>query len=179
MDLTRRAAIVTELAERLLAKGGWVGETQLQKAVYLLQTQLGVPTEYEFILYRHGPFSFELRDELNLLRSDGFFEWEEIGNYGPRWIPTGQSKELRNKFPKTLAKYSALLDYDAKKLAPLDVWELEKLATAQYVCEVEANVQQRPILMNKIKPHINPHDADTALKQLEDFSKNKPAVQMS
>lgn len=178
MDLTRRAAIVTELAERLLEKGGWVGETQIQKAVYLLQTQLGVPTEYEFILYRHGPFSFELRDELNLLRGDGFFEWEEIGSYGPRWIPTSQSKELRNRFPKTLGKYNAAIDYDAKKLAGLDVRELEKLATAQYVCEVEADASQRPLLMNMIKPHIKPDDAAFALKQLEEFSKNKPAVQM-
>jgi uncharacterized protein YwgA len=44
--------------------------------MYILETVLGVPSGFEFILYKHGPFSFDLRDELGSLRTDGFIEWE-------------------------------------------------------------------------------------------------------
>ena len=61
MERLQRAAILTELMDRLRADGSWCGETHVQKATYFLQEVLGVQTGFEYILYKHGPYSFDLR----------------------------------------------------------------------------------------------------------------------
>ena len=74
MNRLPQAAIVTRLTGRLRDQGSWCGETHLQKAMYFLQELMEVPTGFEFILYMHGPFSFDLRAELTSLRADGLLE---------------------------------------------------------------------------------------------------------
>src|ERR1035441_4963526 len=66
----QRMAVLTLLDREMLAKGSWCGETHIQKATYFLQELLGVDLGFEFVLYRHGPFSFELRDELSSMQAD-------------------------------------------------------------------------------------------------------------
>jgi uncharacterized protein YwgA len=66
-----RSAILLDVAEQLNANGSWTGETHIQKAAYLMQELLGVPSGFKFVLYRHGPFSFGLRDSLNKLETLG------------------------------------------------------------------------------------------------------------
>ena len=39
-----------------------------QKAVYFLQEIFDVPTGIEYILYKHGPYSFDLTADLTALR---------------------------------------------------------------------------------------------------------------
>ena len=85
MTRQRNAAILTRLASELKQHGSWCGETHLQKAVYLMQELFEVSPDFEFILFKHGPFSFELRDELTALRGDGYFRLEAMPMpYGPK-----------------------------------------------------------------------------------------------
>lgn len=70
MDRLKRGAILVQLVRELRENGSWCGETHLQKGTYLLQELTKVPLGLEFILYKHGPFSFDLRDELTGLRAD-------------------------------------------------------------------------------------------------------------
>ena len=63
MKLLKRNVMVLTLARKIRNRGSWCGETHLQKAVYLLQDLAGVETGLEFVLYKHGPFSFGLRDQ--------------------------------------------------------------------------------------------------------------------
>jgi len=70
MDRLRRAALLTQLIERLRRRGSWCGETHVQKATLFLQDLTRIPMGFDFILYKHGPFSFDLRDELTSLRAD-------------------------------------------------------------------------------------------------------------
>jgi hypothetical protein len=50
-----RAALIVSLAERLQAHASGCGETQLQKAAYLVQDLTDVLMGFEFALYTHGP----------------------------------------------------------------------------------------------------------------------------
>ena len=59
----RRAAI-SRLVEVMRAIGSWAGETHVQKCVYFMQGLLEVKMEYDFVLYKHGPYSFDLHNEL-------------------------------------------------------------------------------------------------------------------
>ena len=83
MDRLRRAALLTRLIELLRKKGSWCGETHIQKSTFFVQNLMKVPLSFDFILYKHGPFSFDLRDELTGLRADGLIRLEPQWPYGP------------------------------------------------------------------------------------------------
>ena len=60
MNRLSQDAVLVGLARRLYEQGSWTGETHIQKAAYLLHELRDVPFDFAFILYKHGPFSFEL-----------------------------------------------------------------------------------------------------------------------
>src|SRR5262249_25119884 len=70
MERLQRATVLLALIEELRDGGSWGGETHLQKAVYLLQELFQVPLGFDFVLYRHGPYSFDLADEVTALQAD-------------------------------------------------------------------------------------------------------------
>src|SRR5712692_9118533 len=106
MRRLQRIVILADLASRLGKYGSWCGETHLQKATYFLQELGKVPLGYSFVLYKHGPFSFDLRDELTAMRADGLLELRPQPPYGPSLVPTERASEFARRFPKTLGKYS-------------------------------------------------------------------------
>ena len=93
MERLQKAAILTELAARLRREGSWCGHTHMQKATYFLQDLLGVPTGYEFILYKHGPYSFDLSEELAGLRADYLIEFDHISLQQEASVPSGRAEE--------------------------------------------------------------------------------------
>jgi len=172
MNRLQRAAILSTLAEELLEIGSWCGETHLQKATFFLQHMLKVPTEWDFVLYRYGPFSFELRDELTAMRADQLLELIPMQPYGPRLLPTGQSKTLRQRFSKTLRDYGKQIAFVAQELGTKGVTELEGLATALFVCEFERklrNTKQRVGRLRELKPHISKDDAKAYINRVDEL----------
>jgi uncharacterized protein YwgA len=171
MERLQKAAILTELAEQLRREGSWCGHTHMQKATYFLQDVLGVPTGYEFILYKHGPYSFDLSEELAGLRADYLIEFDHKSpGYGPGLVPTQTSAELRSRYPVTLAKYVPRVEFIARVFGSKGVTELEKLATALYVTRelgATADIVQRANRIHELKPHVNRADALAALGEYE------------
>jgi hypothetical protein len=127
-----------------------------------MQELLRVPTEFNFILYKHGPFSFDLRDEITALRADGVLSLEpQPDPYGPKLVPTDGARRLHNLFPKTLKKYKDELKKVADAVSDKGVSELEKLATALYVTNEnlpDDDSTARAKRLCALKPHI-PFDA--------------------
>src|SRR5437773_6101487 len=107
MTKGKKTAIVAALTHRLRSRGSWCGETHIQKATYFLQELLQVHTGFEFILYKHGPFSFDLRDTITEMRADGVLEiHQQPYPYGPSLIVSEQQfAEIQRRFPNTLSKY--------------------------------------------------------------------------
>jgi len=70
MNRLKRDVVILSLIENLKKKGSWCGETHIQKATYFLQELFDFPLGFEFILYKHGPFSFDLSDKLTAMRAD-------------------------------------------------------------------------------------------------------------
>ena len=71
MNNQQQRVVVIKLLDALKKNGSWCGETHIQKAVFFLKAIKKVPVDFNFILYKHGPFSFDLRDHLPLMRLDG------------------------------------------------------------------------------------------------------------
>ena len=167
-----RAAIVSRLADELSERGSWSGETHLQKGVYLLQEALRVPLGYEFIFYKHGPFSFDLRAELNDFRGLGWISLEPRPvPYGPTLVPTNQGRELWEAYSKSSKSTLKKINDVADVFSDRGVADLEKLATAFYVIKKFGKVEgiDLPKKMSELKPHISIKEARDAIKEIDQF----------
>ncbi|HEX4785701.1 MAG TPA: hypothetical protein VH350_15270 [Candidatus Sulfotelmatobacter sp.] len=170
MKRSQRAAMLTLLNREMLKRGSWCGETHLQKAAFFLQDLLRVDTGFDFILYRHGPFSFDLRDELASMQADSLLELEiKREGYGPTYVPTQFSEVFLQRFPKTTARYMKQIKFIAEELSDKGVAELERLATAFFIVDREGihQIGHRSQRLVELKPHISAHEALAASEQVD------------
>jgi hypothetical protein len=183
MNRLAQDAVLVGLARRLYEKGSWTGETHIQKAAYLVHGLLEVPFEFDFILYKHGPFSFELRDELSTLWADGLLEREpQPPPFGPRFLVTDRGRELEHRFQRTMRRFGDRLDWIAGRLGNRGVVELERLATALWVTremDGEASIQDRAEALNELKPHVSVSAAGEAVREIDELIQSAHAFMSS
>ena len=177
MDRMKRSALLTRLIARLRESNNWCRETDIQKVVYFAQSLGQIPTEYEFILYKHGPFSFDLRDELTALRADGLLRLEPQRPYGVRIIPTKQSEYVQKLYPKTLRNYEDKIEFVIGELGRKGGVELDRLGTALYVKMnpgSRVSVVERTERVKELAPHILPEDAHNAVQEVDRIFEHAP-----
>jgi uncharacterized protein YwgA len=98
-----------------------LGKTQMQKLVYFLQDHR-VPLEYEYEIYRYGPYSFDLSHDLGSLDSLSILNVEnDPGGFGFH-ISIGKFAEkfkLESKYQKKVEK--VINDFGLNTPAQLEV----------------------------------------------------------
>ncbi|HWT94107.1 MAG TPA: hypothetical protein VN238_13970 [Solirubrobacteraceae bacterium] len=170
MNRLIQEALVVGLAHRLHANGSWTGETHLQKAAYLLSELRDVDLGFNFILYKHGPFSFGLRDEISAMRGEELLD-SVVPNprYGAQLMVTRRGQDLEHQLQKTMQRYGPDLDWIAEKLGSRGVMDLERLATAMWMTREHegASVRQRASALVRVKPHITLEDAIEAVEEID------------
>jgi uncharacterized protein YwgA len=170
MNRLVQEAVLVGLARRMADRGSWTGETHLQKAAYLLAQLRDVEFDFDFILYKHGPFSFELRDELASMRAEGLIE-RVVPNvrYGPQLLATARGRELEQRFEKTMQRYGDGLDWIADTLGQRGVVDLERLATAMWITRERpaASARARADELVAVKPHVSPDAALDAVAEID------------
>jgi hypothetical protein len=188
MPNIEQSGLILALANALREHGSWAGETHIQKAGYLLQHLVNVPLGVNFILYKHGPFSFlykhgpfsfNLRAQLAEMESEQFVTWEPRPfPYGPTMMP-GRSGELLLAVASSPKQYHAQIDFVAEKLANKRVTDLERLAAALYVTQ-EPGVarEQRPARINALKPHVTIQDAVAAVEEIDHLQTEAQAKEL-
>lgn len=173
MDRLRRDAILIRLINALQERGSWCGETHIQKAAYLLQEMAKAETDFEFMLYKHGPFSFEFRDELSAMRADGLVSLQVKDRaYGPSIVLEEAASKLCKRFPKTLRKHKPKIEFIADCVGNKQVVELERLGTAFYVTEElgpKAPADQRAERVHALKRHVSVDDALRAVQTVDNW----------
>jgi uncharacterized protein YwgA len=171
MEDSKSQVIVLSLVEKMEGRNSWCGETHIQKSLYFLQEMLRVPTNFDFILYKHGPFSFELRDELAAMRGNMILELHSNPYpYGPSHSPGQSADKLKQLYPKTATQYEQQINFIAEKFSELRVAQLERLATALYVSLEDGrseSVESRAVHINKLKPHVTIEQAKEAVKEVD------------
>jgi uncharacterized protein YwgA len=164
------AAIVVELVEQLRGRGSWCGATHLQKTAYFLKHLTEVPVDFDFILYKHGPFSFDLQDEVSYLSAYDLLDLKSNGpRYGASLVEGGRAQLLRDEYGYKAEQYRRQIEFVADRLADKGVVELEKLGTALWVTlNTDATTtEERAREMVQRKPHISYAEALTAVRELD------------
>jgi uncharacterized protein YwgA len=179
LELNRleKAAVVSRLVEMLRTNDGWAGETQVQKAIYFLQGMLGVNTGWRYSLYKYGPFSFDLRDDLGGIEAEGFLSVEsQRPPYGPRLVPGPRYELLQRDQNKLLDRLDEKLRFVAETLGPKGVAGLERIATALFVrTELGLEGNEAAQKLNEIKPHVTIEAAKKSLSELDAMQSKAPA----
>jgi len=170
-------AVLVSLSRRMADKGSWTGETHLQKAAYLLSELRDVDFDFDFILYKHGPFSFELRDELSEMSAEGLIRsFVQNPNYGPRLLPTKGGKNLEETLAASTERYEESLEWIAETLGGRDVMELERLATAMWMTRKKGgSVRERAEAVVEVKPHISIEAAMLSVEEIDYLIETDPS----
>ena len=179
-DELQRYSMVADLITKLRGKGSWCGETHVQKTCYLLQELLGVPLGFNFILYRHGAYSFDLHDMIGTMRAYRFLDIEiPPPPYGPSLALTERGQELKDHFQEFNNQFAEQTDWAADRFGDKTVVQLEKLTTAYYVTRengmAKKSVETRAQRLNELKPHIPIAEAANALRSIDAMIKETPA----
>lgn len=170
MDMMKKDAILLKLVERLKAYGSWCGETHIQKSTYLLQGLFHVPLEFDFILYKHGPFSFELKDEITEMRADNLLAWQERPDpYGDSLIIGQLGQHMLESLKPDISPYERQIEYIAKTINNQGVKDLERLSTAFYVRNTIGNTSEEEQVKKlcEFKPHISTEEARQAVQAID------------
>ncbi len=179
MKPLQRHAVVVNLVRSLDEGGSWCGATHVQKSIFFLQELLKAPLGFAFTLYRYGPYSFDLKDELAALRADDFLRLNvHDPMYGPSYEPGELSSQLEERFPKTLAEYKARIKFVADRLGDCGVADLERLATALYlrIHKRTRNSDETAKRIVSLKPHISFQAALAAAEQVREISEEASAL---
>ena len=161
----QRRALICSLIKAMREKGSWAGETHIQKCVYFLQEMLDVRVGYEYILYKHGPYCFDLQRELAVMRARLLLDVE------PRY-PYGPSFKLGLRGERSLegaAQYEVAIRFVAQNFSIRDVRELERLSTAFFVKTENSGLENNRVArqVNELKPHIDTATAREAVNEID------------
>lgn len=166
MSAFENYSLILHLMDSLYNKDSWCGETHIQKSMYVYETVFSVKTEFNYVLYKHGPYSFNLHDTLNDLMAYQLVEAEQRPPYGPRLKVTDQGRSFMQQHgsvdPKRLDAVTTALRHES-------VQSLEKLATALmiFVKDPTEHAENRAQLLHQLKPHVPLEDARIATCRMD------------
>ena len=161
MERLERAAVVLELLDGLLRKRTPRLETHLQKNFFVLQEVLGIPTEYHFILYKHAPFSFELRDEITAMRGDFLIELDFSSPRGIGFRITENGNRVRKRFCTVIDAHRKAIDFVVEKLGLMFGRRLERFTMALFLY-LKGDGGSAEVLAERmvaLKPHVSMEEA--------------------
>ena len=171
MERQERWALVAQLVSEMRENGGWAGETHIQKGLYFLQDLLNLPSGYDFILYKHGPYSFDLHDDLGRMRANLILDIEPHLPYGPSFDLGRRGKHVVSRGGENLSRFGPHIRFVADSFGDKDVRTLEGFATALYVKNENPDGSPRSWgdRVMALKPHISLIDAQTAITSVSEI----------
>ncbi len=172
MKESERLALIAKVVQKLNEAESWTGRMRIQKYVYLAQALLGLSSDYPFVLYQRGPYSFELDTDIRSFRAIRGIDLEPMpAPYGPRYFTTSLGNAISKLYPANAKLDQALTDL-AKALRHKDAPDLELLATAHYVLmEGKRTDEERIQRLRRLKPHFSIDQARTALEEATQLQK--------
>jgi len=129
---------------------------------------------YKFVLYKHGPYSFELNSELTAMRAAQILEFQfPREGYGPSIRTTSFGERIYRTNKENIEGYIAANKFLAEWFSASDVRHLEKVATAYYVTKKNPRdpAVERARKLNSLKPHVDIEAAEQAVRIVDEKRK--------
>lgn len=170
-----RYALIAELAQRLESTSRQFGKTSLQKMIYLLQELNEVPTNYQFSLYTHGPFTAQLLGDLDLVEALGAVKVQYVvSGYGGYQISPGSEwKVIRDKDAQFLKENKDAIDRVVDEFGAFSAKDLELRSTIVYL-DRDVKRSKKDLdrdnfigLVKNVKPRFTEDAIAQALEELE------------
>lgn len=176
MTKAAELSLIAHIIDTLGEFGSWCGETHIQKTAYVAKVAMGVPIESEFVLYKHGPFSFDLNKLLAEMRAQQIISVTPQGPYGSTYaVNSGMWGALKRSMAGYYAPHDEKIRFVCHRLAKKKVTELERVATAIFVRlhfpGLEGDLLPRKL--NELKPHIPLPEARLAFEESRVFLEQK------
>ena len=166
MTSGERRTLVSALVKTMRDKDSWAGETHIQKCIFFLQEMLNVPLGYQFVLYKHGPYSFDLRNELAAMRALLYLEVEPRSGYGPSFTLGHWGRKAADKS----FNHSDEVEFVCDEISTKDVRSLERISTAFFIQSEPDNSELNSVEVAKrvieLKPHISFGEARVAVSEV-------------
>ena len=93
----KKHALILAVIEGLQARKSRTGKTHVQKTLFFLKETTAVDVPFEFILYKHGPYSFDIEPEIEQMKSYAAIEIEPSGGYGVELAPSQNADFVKRK----------------------------------------------------------------------------------
>jgi hypothetical protein len=162
--------LILSVIKKLKQNGSWAGKTHVIKSIYLLQSfSNNDKIRFDFILYKHGPYSFELENELAVMKSYQAITSDRLySEYGESLKP-GENENIPKKHYNLESKLQKDIDKVCRLVGQKNVKELEGLATITWIIKNE-NISDEDAILNrlsKLKPHISAEDGEIAFNEIK------------
>lgn len=162
MEFSKHALILA-VVEGLRQQGSWTGKTHVQKALFLLDASGVLEVPFPFVLYKHGPYSFDAEDELEQMKSYAALDCQTVEGYGVVLSPGANAALIKRVAPLPVAVQEAV-DFICRSVGRKKVAELEPLATAAWIRRQEKLVEPEAVVrrLRELKPHVGQREAEEA-----------------
>lgn len=164
-------SLVLKTMNGMWEKSSWCGETHVQKNIFFLQELMNVPFEWRFIIYKFGPYSFDLAYLIGEIHSYRLVELVPQWGFRPKIKVTSYGKEFYEDINEPCYKYRKQIEFVTEELGSKNVSELERLATGLHITLDEKvkdkTVENRSRRLSQLKPHIRLNDANIVMGEVD------------
>lgn len=159
----KKHLMILEVIERLNKYGSWTGKTHVQKALFLLSATGKAVVPFQFVLYKHGPYSFDIEDEMEQMKGYAGIVSAPMSGYGVT-LDTGSSAPFIRKEARLTDGEKAEIERVCKFVGSKKVTELERIATAAWIRTREniTDAVKVAARLHALKPHVSTSEAAEA-----------------
>lgn len=166
-----RAAWALHAIDQLNQQKSWTGRVHIHKLLYLTKELLKSEVPFQFDLYRFGPYSFDLDEEIRELTTFGLASGSLISEgYGPSYRVAEKFKSILEQ-PEGELPEDNLRDLEkvARAIGASSSGDLELLATCLWVEHQESISGADDVIarVKQIKPRYSEPQIRAQHQQLE------------
>ena len=173
------------LVKDMRDKGSWAGETHVQKCSLFLQQMLGVQMGYSFVLHLHGPYSFQLSEELAQMQAIRVLRTEPRPGYGAsfnlgKWGKNAIAAFRDGEQEREQERLDAAIAFVAENVSRRNTRALERISTAFFLTGKYPKKSASEIaeLINRLKPHISVKASLDAIDEVKGLKSTAVAAKL-
>ncbi len=167
MDFAKHALILA-MIDGLKAHRTRTGKTHVIKGLFLGKAAGLLDVPFDFFLYKHGPYSTDVEEQLEQMKSYGAVALDPaFDGYGVLLRPAEKADFVRERGPLR-AETSHGIDAVCRFIEGKNVGQLERLATAAWIRTQEGIREPDAVAsrLHRLKPHVSLHQAREADEEL-------------